>query len=137
MVGSSLLSPSPAAFDAGAFIRDDLQSMRNRCPGHSAPVLDHHGFEKKVHPTVAMTRIDRLSNVQMPGNWETPQRFATRTELRSKRAESMRPHASYDVDGDGFVGQTDYAISKKHDLGNGGMLEGGGERDFWVCKMLL
>ena len=46
----------------------------------------------------------------------------------------MRPHASFDVDGDGFVGQQDYAIARKHDLGNGGVLTGG-QRDSAIAEV--
>lgn len=107
---------------------DHLNTLRDAAPGHIPPVTDHSGFEIKVHKPLAVRGLDCLYGVQMPASWERPARFGTRTELLRERAAAMRPHASYDVDGDGFVGQLDMAVAKKHDLGSGGQLTGG-QRD--------
>jgi len=119
---------SPPTFDSDRWIRDDLRTMRERVPGHTPPVVDQHGFEMHVHSAVANRFVDKLHGVRMPQSWEQAPRAATNSELREQRAASMRPHASYDVDGDGFVGQHDYAISKRHDVAASGMLSGG-QRD--------
>lgn len=107
--------------------------MRNAAPGHIPPKLDHHGFERKQHNLIVNKRVDRLQNVEMPQNWQQPPRFSTRSQLRQTRASEMLPHASFDVDGDGFVGAKDYAIAKKHDLADSGRLTGG-QRDSAIAE---
>ena len=107
--------------------------MRKAAPGHTPPVVDHHGFELKTHSKLENQRVDQLHNVRMPAQWQTSPRYHTRSALRSDRAASMRPHPSFDVDGDGFVGQQDYSIAKKHDLGGVGQLTGG-QRDSAIAE---
>ena len=157
-----------AAFEAHSWIRDDLQQMRSKIPGHTPPVLDHNGFELSVHKPIANRAVDRraaqahthrrrrtaprprtvdrriahaqshtparlphspldphvslfrLHGVTMPASWEAAPRFSTRSELRRKRAADMLPHPSFDIDGDKFVGQLDYAIAKRHDADSSG-----------------
>ena len=114
--------------------------MRKTVPGHTPPVLDHNGFERnglRFSAGITNRKVDRLHDVQMPQNWQTTPRFSTRSELQQTRAAQLRPHASFDVDGDGFVGQSDYSISKKYDF-NSGMFSGG-QRDSAIaetCRIL-
>ena len=97
------------------FLASDLAELRSKVPGHVPAVLDHNGFEKRFQNKVRENlRADRLHGVQLPSDWQHSPRFATRFALRETRAAGMRPHATFDIDGDGFVGQQDYAIAKKH-----------------------
>jgi len=120
-------------FDSASWIRDDLRQMRTKVPGHVPPVLDQNGFELNVHTVVANRYVDRLYGVQLPDKWQQTPRFSTRSELRQSRAATMLPHVSFDVDGDGFVGQQDFKIGKKHDLGSEGQLTGG-QRDSAIAE---
>jgi hypothetical protein len=122
-----------AGIDANRWIADDLASLRQKVPNHTPPVYDHNGLERNTKKIIEQQRINRLDGVSMPAQWSISPRFGTRTELRRTRAAEMRPHASFDVDGDGFVGPTDYSIAKKHDLGSGGMLTGG-QRDSAIAE---
>ena len=92
-----------------------LASLRQRVPGFSPPIYNHNGFQIPVHSGPAQRGVDSLATgVQMPTSWVAPTKHATRTELKKSRAAAMRPHASFDVDGDGFVGQvraTAHALS--------------------------
>ena len=132
MLGTAAGSSS-GVFDAHQFIASDLAQLQSAAPDHIVPITSNTGFELKQHRLIAKQRVDRLHNVDMPEQWMTPPRFSTRTELRAARANEMRPDKSFDVDGDGFVGQQDYAISRKHDLGGQGMLTGG-QRDSAIAE---
>ena len=107
---------------------DDLQLLRSINPGHIPPVRDNKGFELAVHKSLANRAIDHLHSVAVPREWSRQVAYPTRSALRAERAREMRPHASFDVDGDGFVSAEDYSIARKHDLSGGGILEGGQRR---------
>jgi len=107
--------------------------MRDKAPGHTPPMYNHDRFEVQVPSVVANKKVDKLHNVKVPAQWDSPPRIATRSALRTERAASMLPHASFDVDGDGMVGQQDYSIAKKHDLASSGMLTGG-QRDSAIAE---
>jgi hypothetical protein len=47
----------------------------------------------------------------------------TRTELLERIKKSSRPDISYDIDGDGFVSQEDFKLSKIYDIDSNGILE--------------
>ena len=101
-------------------------------------MLDHNGFEKKIYPSTKEARINQLKDVHMPSEWQETPRYSTRSQMRHTRAMAMRPDPSYDVDGDGFVGQQDYTIAKRHDLASSGRLTGG-QRDSAIaetCRIL-
>jgi hypothetical protein len=55
--------------------------------------------------------------------WEAVPKYATRTEMLAARRREKTPHASYDFDGDGVVGQKDYFIGRHFDEGNKGFLK--------------
>ena len=123
---SAAASPSqPPSMDTERWIADDLASLRSKNPGHIPPVLDHNGFELKVHHVIENQRINKLHDVMLPPQWTAPSRFSTRSALRQHQKEQLRPSLTYDCDGDGFVGQNDYSIARKHDLASEGVLTGG------------
>ena len=123
---------------ANRFLADDLASLRAQQSGHVPPVSGRvgsgrFGFELKVHNVIENKRIDKLQEVEMPPQWTASPRFSTRTELRQNHRDRLRPSMTYDCDGDGFVGQKDFQIAKKHDLGAEGMLSGG-QRDSAIAE---
>ena len=109
----------------GQRLVDDFRAMRNKVPGHVPPIRDQMGFELAVHKSLANKAVDELHQVSIPASWTRPAPYPTRTALRSAREATMRPHVSYDVDGDGFVSAMDYELARKHDQGATGVLSGG------------
>lgn len=110
---------SPDALD------DHLASLRSRAPGHIPPIRDHNGFELLVHKNIANRQVDHLHHMPVPEQWSKPTTYRTLSEMREGRRADMKPHSSYDIDGDGFVSQADYRMAKRHDLGGEGKLLGG------------
>lgn len=65
-------------------------------------------------------------NIRIPEWWSKPnvpeeERFS-RTKLIERRKLEKIPHASYDIDGDGYVGGRDYIIAKHFDKDQDGRL---------------
>jgi hypothetical protein len=56
-----------------------------------------------------------LGNIPVPNNWDREPNFKSRSELQKSRPNGIRPHISYDLDGDGFVSQKDYKVSSSLD----------------------
>lgn len=54
--------------------------------------------------------------------WENNVKIKTRDELMKTRKEEMKPDPSYDLDGDGHVGNLDLFVSKRFDLDRDGKL---------------
>ena len=135
---SGSFARGPDAIDR--FIASDLGTLRSAAPGHVPAIsnlvassnptnaeLDARLLEKrqkKKHSAVTNRQVDQLYDVAIPPGWNGSPRFATRTDMRQARAYQTNAHPSYDVDGDGFVGQDDYKIARSHDLGSAGMLTG-------------
>ena len=94
-------STAQAQDSLDGFMAGDLRLMRQQTNFHVPTVLNNKGFEKRIHKPIANMAVDRLQDVNMPGQWRHSPRFHTRTGMREARASEMRPHASYDVDGDG------------------------------------
>ena len=59
--------------------------------------------------------LDPLAN-NMP-------RSNTQSKLNKLKREINMPHGSYDIDGDGYVSQEDYFLSKRFDLDGNGVLD--------------
>ena len=150
LAATSSFARGPDALDR--FISADLGGLRSRAPGHVPPptnlvasinptnaeldarLLDKR--QKKKHNVVMNSRVDKLYEVPIPAGWKHSPRFATRTEMRQARHhQSIALHPSYDVDGDGFIGQDDYSIASKHDLGATRMLTGCVERPCIIQAM--
>jgi len=47
----------------------------------------------------------------------------TRSELLQRQHKTNEPHASYDIDGDGFISQADYALAKRFDADGNGVID--------------
>ncbi len=62
-------------------------------------------------------------SVVVPEHWgANGQPKRTKTEMLAERRAALRPDLSYDLDGDGIVGNRDYVISKLYDLDRDGKL---------------
>jgi len=59
---------------------------------------------------------------EIPHHWEKPVNIRTRTELVAARRAEKHPDISFDVDGDGVVGQRDYFVGKHFDRDHDGHL---------------
>jgi hypothetical protein len=66
--------------------------------------------------------ISALGSVPIPNHWEREPTFHCRSELLKSRPSGIRPHISYDLDGDGFVSQNDYKVSSSMDSQKKGYL---------------
>ncbi len=63
-----------------------------------------------------------LGHVPVPNHWDREPIFHSRSELQKSRPNGIRPHISYDLDGDGFVSQKDYKVSSLMDSQKKGYL---------------
>ena len=63
-------------------------------------------------------------SIQLPSWWGTTANGEkrTKTEMLERRKASFRPDLSYDLDGDGIVGNRDFVISKLFDADKDGKL---------------
>lgn len=66
--------------------------------------------------------VDVLGHVPVPNHWDRDPAFHSRSELQKSRPNGIRPHISYDLDGDGFVSQKDYKVSSTIDNEKKGFL---------------
>lgn len=66
-------------------------------------------------------------NVRIPDWWSRPgmteEEKKTRTKLAEKRHAERKPHISFDLDGDGYVGGKDYVVAKQFDKNGDGILD--------------
>ena len=64
--------------------------------------------------------------VRIPDWWNKPgvpeNQLMTKTKLKAKQRAEFIPDLSYDLDGDGVVGNRDLVISKLHDKDKDGKL---------------
>jgi Ca2+-binding EF-hand superfamily protein len=64
-----------------------------------------------------------VSKGQWDPYWTAQPRHRTVTELKEARRQSMKPHMSFDVDGDGVVSNQDLYLSTKFDDDGNGVLD--------------
>ena len=93
-----------------------LPSRRLVSTGSFGPVDDF------VAQLLMAYSIDVLGNVPIPNHWDREPKFHSRSELQKSRPNGIRPHFSYDLDGDGFVSQKDYRVSSSMDIQKKGFL---------------
>lgn len=93
---------------------------------HMAPRLDRTGLNKNnlcVGEFNALKSIED-KNLKIPQWWQqqnSPSK-QTRTQMLHNRKVADCAHMSYDLDGDGYVGNSDYLISKLFDKDQDGIL---------------
>lgn len=85
---------------------------RPRAGRRSTKKLDITGHQKTDHPLGAGAR-----------GWNENPKYRTSGEMWHDRWETMQPHASFDVDGDGVVSNLDYYLAKQFDRDHNGMLD--------------
>lgn len=69
--------------------------------------------------------VDKAKETKLPNWWgceQNPNARKDRTELFAVRKSEKAPHISFDLDGDGFVGNRDYVIAKHFDKDGDGRL---------------
>lgn len=94
---------------------------------HQPPRIDSFGFNKVYKAKLGDDGSNILQDktVSVPSWWGGANANGprgTRTELMENRKRDNLPHISYDLDGDGFVGNRDYVISKIYDKDGDGKL---------------
>lgn len=88
------------------------------------PSFNIYRFEHEQKPNT----IGKVNNgifdkdVKIPTNWNGPSPGMTRTQLIDNHRSSFVPHASFDLDGDGIVGNRDLVMAKLFDKDNDGIL---------------
>ena len=63
--------------------------------------------------------------MKIPNWWgspDNPNRRTDLTQVKEHRRAQSKPHISFDLDGDGYVGNRDYVIAKHFDKDGDGML---------------
>ena len=69
--------------------------------------------------------VEKVKQTQIPDWWggsQNPNARKDRTELFAARKSEKAPHMSFDLDGDGYVGNRDYVIAKHFDKDGDGKL---------------
>ena len=85
---------------------------------HQVPKLTEFGFNREYYPKNGRDDRNALKDeVKIPTHWhEKPdQKVKTAVELADARRGDKRPDISFDLDGDGHVGDRDYFLSKHFD----------------------
>lgn len=85
---------------------------RPRAGRRSATKLDITGHQKTDHPLGARS-----------SGWNEKPVHRTAGEMWHDRWQTMQPHPSFDVDGDGVVSNLDYFLAKQFDRNNDGVLD--------------
>lgn len=94
---------------------------------HQMPRIDVFGWNLQIKKKPGDDGSNILTkNVHIPEWWSRPgmteEQKKTRTKLAEQRHAERRPHISYDLDGDGYVGGKDYVIAKQFDKDGDGIL---------------
>ena len=93
---------------------------------HQPPRIDQFGYNKDFKAKIGHDGSNILSTGEktIPDWWS--KKFnpvkTTRTDLIENRRKETVPHISYDLDGDGYVGNRDFVISKLFDKDGKGKL---------------
>jgi Ca2+-binding EF-hand superfamily protein len=100
-IGESRSSPSLGA-----------SRTRPRAGRRSTKTLDITGHQKSDHPLGSGA-----------SGWNEKPKYRTPSEMWHDRWQTMQPHPSFDVDGDGVISNLDYYLAKQFDRDNNGMLD--------------
>jgi hypothetical protein len=60
---------------------------------------------------------------ELDPHWRAQPRYKTVTEMKEARRQAMKPHPTFDVDGDGVVSSTDFYLSNRFDENGDGELQ--------------
>lgn len=94
---------------------------------HIPPRLDHKGLNvDNTNKPFGSNGMNVVSNtVKIPDWWKKNEKSnmnVSRTDMMASRRRSFIPDKSYDLDGDGFVSNRDYVLSKLFDKDKDGKL---------------
>ena len=92
---------------------------------HIPPSYDIYGHQIPKNPKAKFNILAEKDNIELP--WETKSNLnkstpMTQVKLLEKRKKERIPDISYDLDGDGYVGDKDYVLSKRYDADGDGKL---------------
>lgn len=76
-------------------------------------VPNYNIFGQQHHRNPTKDKIHFAKNVKEKPEWANVPRYRTRSEMHAARRAEKYPDLSYDLDGDGAVGSTDYFIGKQ------------------------
>jgi hypothetical protein len=86
------------------------------------------GIQKKIRINPNEENFDNRnvlkdSSIRIPNWWgDVTKEGKTNTQLKQKKKELLRHHSSFDLDGDGYIGERDLVIASKFDLDKDGKL---------------
>lgn len=111
---SGLQSPTRLAPVSESQSLPNLSATRTRprAGRRSAKKLDISAHQKTDHPLGAGG-----------SGWNEKPKYRTAGEMWHDRWQTMQPHPSFDVDGDGVVSNLDYYLAKQFDRDNNGILD--------------
>ena len=91
-------------------------------PGYHCTTYNVGGFPIKVKPGFENSRILEQEN-PVPAHWVNQPKISSLSALRKTRADSKKFDLSYDLDGDGTVGNREYKIARHFDRNKDGVLD--------------
>jgi len=92
--------------------RRDLCQQSVKVHGGHVPHYNIHGHQ---HHRAPFKDKSAFAEVKEHPEWNHQPKHATRTEFKQWQRAEKYPHISYDLDGDGVVGQRDFFIGKTFD----------------------
>ena len=93
---------------------------------HIPPSYDTYGHQIEKIPKIKFNILAEKDKIKLP--WESKTNLnrsspMTCKKLQEKRKKEKIPDISYDLDGDGFVGNKDFVLSKRYDADCDGKLD--------------
>ena len=93
---------------------------------HIPPSYDIYGHQIEKSPKIKFNILAEKDKIKLP--WESKTNLnrsspMTCKKLQEKRKKEKIPDISYDLDGDGFVGNKDFVLSKRYDADCDGKLD--------------
>ena len=93
---------------------------------HIPPSYDIYGHQIPTNPKEKFNILAEKDSIKLP--WETKSNLnkstpMTQVKLMEKRKKERIPDISYDLDGDGYVGNKDYVLAKRYDADVDGKLD--------------
>ena len=95
---------------------------------HVPPRVNTFGFNKEATLKERVKQSDhaaQAAKTKIPNWWggsANPIKRTDKTELMAQRKSEKAPHISFDLDGDGYVGNRDFVIAKHFDKDGDGIL---------------
>ena len=104
--------------------RAERESARaQRSARKSARQSARHSGRRSSHGMVSGPGAGRRSSWEQRDGFVPHPRFRSRSEMMQFRRESMLPHHTFDVDGDGVVSSEDFKLAQAFDINKDGTLD--------------